>query len=402
VIENSFGIHLVDPDHEMVARLRAAIPASGLRLLGSHGTADQALPTILSTSPDVVVLDVAATKDVPATIRKLAASCPDTYVIVTGAGAPPALMSRAVAAGARGFLIKPYGVDELVSTVREVVENARNIAQARPRAAPAKRGRLLAVYSPKGGVGTTTTAANLAVALASKANARVALIDLDLQFGDVGALLDLHSANSIAELIGHDELGLELIDETFMKHSSGLRVLVAPDDLEVVSTIDPDEVIRLLEQLRPFFDYIVCDLWSSFEDLTVGVLRSADRVLLVTTPELPALRNLQRVLNSARSDVQLDDKVLVVANRFPGKTGLSREDMTKAVGRPIAATIPSEGVSVTDAINRGVSLLDARLHTKIARNYHDLAAMITKQAPVAMPRATGAIVAVEHRIGERS
>jgi pilus assembly protein CpaE len=289
-----------------------------------------------------------------------------------------------------------------VSTVREVVENARNIAQARPRAAPAKRGRLLAVYSPKGGVGTTTTAANLAVALASKANARVALIDLDLQFGDVGALLDLHSANSIAELIGHDELGLELIDETFMKHSSGLRVLVAPDDLEVVSTIDPDEVIRLLEQLRPFFDYIVCDLWSSFEDLTVGVLRSADRVLLVTTPELPALRNLQRVLNSARSDVQLDDKVLVVANRFPGKTGLSREDMTKAVGRPIAATIPSEGVSVTDAINRGVSLLDARLHTKIARNYHDLAAMITKQAPVAMPRATGAIVAVEHRIGERS
>jgi pilus assembly protein CpaE len=402
VIENSFGIHLVDPDHEMVARLRAAIPASGLRLLGSHGTADQALPTILSTSPDVVVLDVAATKDVPATIRKLAASCPDTYVVVTGAGAPPALMSRAVAAGARGFLIKPYGVDELVSTVREVVENARNIAQARPRAAPAKRGRLLAVYSPKGGVGTTTTAANLAVALASKANARVALIDLDLQFGDVGALLDLHSANSIAELIGHDELGLELIDETFMKHSSGLRVLVAPDDLEVVSTIDPDEVIRLLEQLRPFFDYIVCDLWSSFEDLTVGVLRSADRVLLVTTPELPALRNLQRVLNSARSDVQLDDKVLVVANRFPGKTGLSREDMTKAVGRPIAATIPSEGVSVTDAINRGVSLLDARLHTKIARNYHDLAAMITKQAPVAMPRPTGAIVAVEHRIGERS
>jgi len=328
---------------------------------------------------------------VPGTIRKLAASCPDTYVIVTGAGTAPALMSRAVAAGARGFLIKPYGVEDLVSTVHEVVENARSVAQARPRVAPAKRGRLLAVYSPKGGVGTTTTATNLAVALASRANARVALIDLDLQFGDVGAVLDLHSANSIAELIGHDDLGLELIDETFVKHASGLRVLVAPDDLEAVPTIDPDEVIRLLEQLRPFFDYIVCDLWSSFEELTVGVLRAADRVLLVTTPELPALRNLQRVLNSVRPDVQLDEKVLVVANRFPGKTGLSREDMTKAVGRPIAATIPSEGVSVTDAINRGVSLLDTRLHVKIARNYHDLAAIITKQGPVAIARATGAM-----------
>jgi pilus assembly protein CpaE len=391
VIESILGIHVVDPDQELVARLRAAIPASGLRLLGSHATAEQAMPTLLSIMPDVVVLDVAASRDVPATIRKLAASCPDTYVIVTGAGAPPALMSRAVAAGARGFLIKPYGVEDLVSTVREVVENARSVGQTRPRVERARRGRLLAVYSPKGGVGTTTTATNLAVALASRANARVALIDLDLQFGDVGAVLDLHSANSIAELIGHNELASELIDETFVKHMSGLRVLVAPDDLEVVSTIDPDEVIRLLEQLRPFFDYIVCDLWSSFEELTVGVLRAADRVLLVTTPELPALRNLQRVLNSARPDVQLDEKVLVVANRFPGKTGLSREDMTKAVGRPIAATIPSEGVSVTDAINRGVSLLDARLHVKIARNYHDLAALITKQAPVAVPHATAAM-----------
>jgi len=391
VTENVLGIHVVDPDQELVARLRAAIPASGLRLLGSHATADQALPTLLSIAPDVVVLDVAATRDVPGTIRKLAASCPDTYVIVTGAGAPAALMSRAVAAGARGFLIKPYGVEDLVSTVHEVVENARSVGQSRPRGAPAKRGRLLAVYSPKGGVGTTTTATNLAVALASRANVRVALIDLDLQFGDVGAVLDLHSANSIAELIGHNELALELIDETFVKHASGLRVLVAPDDLEIVPTIDPDEVIRLLEQLRPFFDYIVCDLWSSFEELTVGVLRAADRVLLVTTPELPALRNVQRVLNSARPEVQLDEKVLVVANRFPGKTGLSREDMTKAVGRPIAATIPSEGVSVTDAINRGVSLLDTRLHVKIARNYHDLAAIITKQGPVAIPRATGAM-----------
>jgi pilus assembly protein CpaE len=391
VTENILGLHVVDPDHELVARLRAAIPASGLRLLASHASAEQALPTLLSVPPDVIVLDVAGTRDVPATIRKLAASCPDTYVIVTGAGAPPALMSRAVAAGARGFLIKPYTVEELVATVREVVENARSVGQARPRVERARRGRLLAVYSPKGGVGTTTTATNLAVALASRPNARVALLDLDLQFGDVGAVLDLHSANSVAELIGHDELAFELIDETFMRHASGLRVLVAPDDLEVVSTIDPDLVIRLLEQLRPFFDYIVCDLWSSFEDLTVGVLRAADRVLLVTTPELPALRNLQRVLNSARPDMQLDEKVLVVANRFPGKTGLSRDDMTKAVGRTIAATIPSEGVSVTDAINRGVSLLDSRLHVKIARNYHDLAAIITAQAPVAIPRATGAM-----------
>jgi pilus assembly protein CpaE len=401
VSENTLAIHVVDPDKELVARLRAAIPARELRLVASHSSAEQALPALLAVAPDVVVLDVAATPDVAGIIRKIAASCPDTYVVVTGAGAPPALMSRAVAAGARGFLMKPYGFDELVSTVREVVANARSVAQTRPRVERVQRGRLLAVYSPKGGVGTTTTATNLAVALASRASARVALIDLDLQFGDVGAVLDLHSANSVAELIGHDQLSAELIEETFVRHASGVRVLIAPDDLEFVSTIDPDEIVRLLEQLRPSFDYIVCDLWSSLEDLTVGVLRAADRVLLVTTPELPALRNVQRVLNSARADLQLDDKVLVVANRYPGKTGLSRDDMTKAVGRAIAATIPSEGVGVTDAINRGVSLLDPRVHVRIARNFHDLATIIAAEAPVSMPRATGAMT-IEHRVGDRS
>jgi pilus assembly protein CpaE len=391
VTDNALTIHMIDPDQELVARLRPAVQAGGLKVLGTHTTVDQGLPTLMSVCPDVVVLDVLAARDVPAAIRKLAMSCPETFVIVTGAGAPPALMSRAVAAGARGFLIKPYSAEELVSTVREVVENASRVAQARPRVERTRRGRLLAAYSPKGGVGTTTTAANLAVALASRANARVALVDLDLQFGDVGAFLDLHSANSISELIGHDELTSELIDETFLRHSSGLRVLVAPEDLDVVATIDPDHVIRLLEHLRPFFDYVVCDLWSSFEELTVGVLRAADRVLLVTTPELPALRNVQRVLNATRHDLQLDDRALIIANRYPGKTGLSLGDMTKAVGRPIAATIPSEGVSVTDAINRGVSLLDSRLHVRIARNYHDLADVVTKHAPIPISRATGAM-----------
>ena len=389
--EEVLGLHLIDPDQEFVARLRTDISPRVIRLLGSHATPEQALPTLLSITPDVVVLDVAATRDVPGVIRKLAASCPESYVIVTGAGAPPALISRAVAAGARGFLIKPYTGDELMSTVREVVDNARSALYARPRVERGRRARLLAVYSPKGGVGTTTTATNVAVALASRANARVALIDLDLQFGDVGALLDLRSANSIAELIGHDDLGIDLIDETFLRHASGVRVLIAPDDLQVVSTIDPDQVLRMLEQLRPFFDYIVCDLWSSLEDLTSGVLRAADRVILVTTPELPSLRNVQRVLNSTRSDLQLDDKVLVVANRYPGKTGLSRDDMTKAVGRPIAATVPSEGVSVTDAINRGVSLLDPRVHTRIARNYHDLAALLTADGRVPIARGAGAM-----------
>src|SRR5439155_625034 len=117
----------------------------------------------------------------------------------------------------------------------------------------------------------------------------VALVDLDLQFGDIGIALDLKSANSLADLLNHvDSIDQQLVDEVFVKHASGVRALLAPENLASVPSIDPDRVARVVAQLRPHFQYIVCDLWSSLEDLTLATLRMAARVILVTTPELPA------------------------------------------------------------------------------------------------------------------
>jgi pilus assembly protein CpaE len=245
-----------------------------------------------------------------------------------------------------------------------------------PQVRERPRGKVVAVYSPKGGVGSTTVATNLAVALAARPKTSVALIDLDLQFGDVGAALDLRGANSVAEIVNEVELTSELIDETFVRHSSGVRVLLAPEDLSVVESIDPDHVVRLLSQLRQYFDFVIADLWSSFESLTTSILRASDRTILVTTPELPSIRNVQRILRAGRADFHLEEKAIVVANRYPGKTGLSLADMNKALGLPIAATIPSEGATVTEAINRGLSLLDSRARVRLAKQYHQLAAIV--------------------------
>ena len=383
--EATLDLYVLDPDPQVVNQLRPGLARAGLRLEGSRQDADQALPTLMSTRPDVILIDVAATTDIAASVKKIHLACPLSCIIVTGAGTPPATMSRAVAFGARGFLIKPYSPAEVFTTIAEALEMARAVASqtsAAPRQERA-RGTLLAVYSPKGGVGSTTIATNLAVALAERPKSSVALLDLDLQFGDIGPALDLRSANSVAELVGHEELTQDLIDETFVRHASGLRVLLAPDDLGLVEGIDPEQVVRLLSQLRRHFDYVVADLWSSYEALTLGVLRAADRVILVTTPELPALRNLQRVLRATQAELHLDEKAFVVVNRYPGKTGLSHTDISKAIGLKISATIPSEGITVTDAINRGLSLLDARARVRIARHYHQIAAIVagTPSAP---------------------
>jgi pilus assembly protein CpaE len=391
VTQKLLDLYVLDPDPQVVGQLRPGLAEAGLRLAGSQRTADDALPTLVSARPDVILIDVASTPDIAISVKRIQLACPSSCIIVTGAGTLPSTMSRAVASGARGFLIKPYSPAEVFTTIAEALEMVRVVTSQTPAPAPQKeraRGSLVAVYSPKGGVGSTTIATNLAVGLAERPRSSVALLDLDLQFGDVGPSLDLRSANSVAEVVGHEELTSDLIDETFVKHASGLRVLLAPDDLGLVEGIDPDQVVRVLSQLRKHFDYVVADLWSSYEALTIGVLRAADRVLLVTTPELPALRNLQRVLHATRADLHLDEKAIVVVNRYPGKTGLSHTDISKALGLKISATIPSEGITVTDAINRGLSLLDTRARVRIARHYHQLAALVA-EAPSTPPLVLG-------------
>jgi pilus assembly protein CpaE len=381
-------LFMLDADAQATSAVRGGLAATGLRLVGSEAGVEHALGALKASRPDVIVLDVTACSDLASTVRSLLRVSSNSCVIVTGAGTSPALMSRAVAAGARGFLLKPYSPRDFFDTVAEALGVARALVEAKSqRPAARTSGKLLAVYSPKGGVGCTTIATNLAVALSARPKTSVALVDLDLQFGDVGAALDLHSVNTIAEMLKVDVITAELIEETFVRHESGVRALLAPDDLNVVDTIEAEQVLRLLEGLRPHFDFIICDLWSSLDPLTRNVMRVADSVLLVTTPEFPALRDLQRVLNSTRADLHLDRRMSVIVNRFPGKAGLPIAEMAKALGLPIAATIPSEGITVTDAINRGLSLLDSRAKVRLARSYHLLAALAAD--PIKTDIATG-------------
>ena len=384
------SVFVIDAEEQAASALRQVIAGAGLRLAGSRPNAQAALDAVRTSPPDVVVLDASACLDLIGTVRAFVAAAPHAVVIVTGADIPSVLMSRAVAAGARGFLVKPYVARDLLDLVDDAVRSARGAMHVTPDPARKEhvRGKVLAVYSPKGGVGCTTVATNLAVALSARENTSVALIDLDLQFGDVGAALDLHTVNTIAELLKTDTVTPELVADTFVRHESGVRVLLAPDDVNAVEHIEIESVLRMLEALRPQFDFIVCDLWSSLDPLTRGVMKLADSVLFVTTPEFPALRDLQRVINSSRAELHLDGRMSVVLNRFPGKVGLPMSDVSKALGHPITATIPSEGITVTDAINRGLSLLDSRAKVRSARSYHTLANLTAAAAtPAASPGA---------------
>jgi pilus assembly protein CpaE len=287
-------------------------------------------------------------------------------------------------------MLRPFEASDLAATIRDAHTNLGELRRMqRGDLTPARnRGTVIAVYSPKGGVGCTTIATNLAVALAARSKRRVAVVDLDLQFGDVGVALDLRSANSVIDLVAHDEqLDASMVEDVFVRHESNVHVLVAPEHVGTADSADPVRIVRAIEALRDHFAYIVCDLASSLDDLTLGMLRTADQVALVTTPELPSLKNIRRVI--AASPLLGDERTQIVLNRHPGKAGVSIADVEKNLGRRVASTIPSEGIGVTEAINQGISMFDSRARVRASQSYMRLADTLIRGEG---PRQAGQIV----------
>jgi len=385
VSETELSVVLCDPDAAAADVARAALAEdAGLRLAATPLSFLELLEDVRRATVDVVVLDAAAVEDVAAGVRELLAIAPECCVVLTGVDILPAAVSRAVSAGARGFLLKPYPRTDLVRTVHEAHESLvalRRLQRPQPVAAAGpSRGKLIVVYGPKGGVGTTTIATSTAIALVD-GKRRVAIVDLDLQFGDVGCVLDIRSVNSVVDLLEHaDGIDANVLAELMPKHSSGIQALLAPEGHTELASISADQISWVVDQLRGYFDYIVCDLWSSLDELTLAMLRLADRVVLVTTPEVPALKNLRRAI-IATGNLLIDDRTLVVVNRISSKVGVGAADIERNVGKPIAVGIPSEGIGVTDAINHGISVFDHRARVRSSRAYRRLAQLLTGDVP---------------------
>jgi pilus assembly protein CpaE len=379
------GLTLValERDPLAVAAIRGATEDGQLALAGIYDELPDFVAAVAAKHAVLAILDLGeAGDDAAIAVRTVLAVAPECCVVVTGADASPASISRAVSAGARAFILRPFTASEISSTLRDAHTNMaalRKLQRGESTTPRRERGQLVAVYSPKGGVGCTTIATNLAVALAGKTKKPVGIVDLDLQFGDVGVALDLRSANSVVELVAHaDSIDEALISDIFVQHQSGVRALVAPENIALLESLDPHRVVRAVEGLRDHFGYVVCDLWSSLDDLTLAMLRVADRIVLVTTPELPALKNIRRVL-AATGPLLLDERTQIVLNRHPAKTGVSVAEVEKNLGRPVSATIPSEGIGMTDAINQGISFFDSRARVRAGGSYMKLADALLRE-----------------------
>jgi pilus assembly protein CpaE len=375
---------------------------SDIEVVGSAASGLEALELAGGLSPDIVLMDInMPDMDGIATTEQLASRAPTASVIMMSVQGEADYLRRSMLAGAREFLVKPFSSDELTSSIRQVHERERDklsrLAVA-PAASgggsgpstssePGEPGTVVAIFSPKGGVGRTTIAVNLAVAAHQDANQNVCLVDGSLQFGDVGVLMNLNPKNkSVADLVPELEAGAELesLDTFVINHSSGVRVLLAPPSPEMAELVSAAGLRRVIEALRLRHDLVIVDCTASFNDVTLGVLDVADVILTVLSLEITSIKNMRLFLEVADQLGYERDKVRLVLNRADSTLGIRVADVENSIGRKVDHTIVSDGRSVVYALNRGVPFVLSNREAQVSQDIIRLATTIAGTREVAV------------------
>lgn len=356
-----------------------------LDVAGSAGSGEEAIKLSMELRPDVIVMDINMPgMDGVAAAEIISQRLPTSPIIMMSVHGDAEQLKRAISAGAREFLIKPFSGDEFAASIRSVYERelARRIqfqaglptTPASPTVDDDREHQVIAVFSPKGGAGRTTIATNLAVALHRDTGARVCLLDANLQFGDVGVLLNLNPKNrSIADAVANGEPDGDIIDSVVIDHSTGIQVLLAPPAPEGADLVTPAYLRKIVEHLRVTHDYVIVDLPSGLSDHSLGVMDAADTILVVTALEITTIKNVRLFLEVAEQLEYSRNKLRLVINRADAAQGIRIADVEASIRRPIDGTIVSDGRLAVLAVNRGVPFVLSHPDSVLSRDVAKLA-----------------------------
>ena len=345
-----------------------------IEVIGSATRGQEGIDLAKKLHPDIVLMDInMPDMDGITATERIMQQVPGVSVIMMSVQGEQDYLRRAMRAGAREFLVKPFTSDELTSGIRHVYAENQQFRRLQPvmqsgQSGPAaddsqdELGEVFSIFSPKGGVGRTTIITNLAVAVKQLSKKRVALVDGSLFFGDVGIMLDVRNNKTISDLQGRvEQLDAQLLTDVMMTHSSEVKLLLAPPKPEQAELIVAEDLKKIIQELRRNFDYIFIDTFPSLkEESQLAILDASDYILTVMTLEMPSIKDVRLFLEVAELLEYPRDKIVLLLNRADSKHGLRAENIEATIGHPIAATIVSSGAAVTLSINRGTPLvLDA-------------------------------------------
>lgn len=360
-------------------------------IVGTGANGREGVELALKLQPDIVLMDINMPEmDGIAASEAISAQAPNIQVVMMSVQGEADYLRRSMLAGAREFLIKPFSGEELVNSIHRVHQFAATRRAAAPPPTyfetadlppppPQKGAKLIAIFGAKGGCGASTVAVNLAVALREETKARVALIDANFEFGDIGVLLNLPATRTIADMIGEkSDIDEEVLDGTFCGHSSAVRVLLAPPRPELAELIKAEHLKKILALMDKSFDYIVVDLWKSFQETTVFFMDIANIILLVSTTDIPAIKNAKLFFELTDQLAYPSSKTVLVLNKEDGRSGINPRDIQASIKHPIAATLPKDERTAAQAINRGIPFVLSQKNVAVSQAMTQLAKNLIK------------------------
>lgn len=360
---------------------------------GQASTAEEAIQKAKTIHPDIILMDInmPGMDGITAT-EQLSADLPDAAIIIMSVQGEQEYLRRAMIAGAKNYLVKPFTGDELMLAIKQVYSNEQKRRnQTGVKGQEAGLGKIITIFSTKGGIGKTTIATNLAVALAEKTGSKIGIIDADLQFGDVALFLNLLPQATIADLVKDiDNLDANLLESYLTPFNKKVKLLAAPFRPEQAEMVTAQHLTAILKTMQTCFDYIIVDTAPSFNDAILAVLDASEQVLLVSSMDLPTIKNVKLCLEVMETLSYPDEKIKMVLNRADSEGGMNQREVEESLRRSFAAALPSDGRTVVTAVNKGIPFVIGNPQAPVSQNMFNLAKLVAGleiEAPVEEKKA---------------
>lgn len=372
-----FNVAVVDQDPRM--RTRLAMQLGEMTQAGAYASVDA---LIERTEPGpLVALFGPSFADAAglATIGEFVRERGGTSAVLVVEELTTQMLQQAIRVGIADVITVPQDAGQLAEAVGRAGENL-NVTAGVVASAPVlhgaapHRGRVITVFSTKGGAGKSFVATNLAVVLAKRSQRPVCLVDCDLQFGDDAVMLKLVPQHTIADAVGSIErLDVPLVRSLLVRHEpSGLLVLPAPTEPAFADQIKAEDVVRIIDIIRTFCSHVIIDTPTYFTEVVIRVLEEADDIVLVAGMDVPNIKNVKLGLNTLRLLNLPESKVKMVINRANSKVKIDVSEVERALGIKADSLVPSD-IAVPQSINKGVPVVVDAPRSGVAKSLELLA-----------------------------
>jgi len=359
---------IIDSDKNARSYVKGYLGDRGVRVIGEADDFKSGQRLVRGLQPDCIIIELpengAETVDF---IRRVREELPHCGMVVSKHQPSPQVILGCIRSGAQEFVGRPLDAPD----VERALEHVRKQFE-RTNKNNSSHGIILTVFSAKGGIGATSTASNLAVAL-TNTGANTVLVDMSFHLGDLGLMFNQPPRYSLTDAMDNGSLDETKLRSVISEHDSGVNLLTVAASPEIAEEINRQHIVELFGSLNTMYDFVVVDVGRQLDDRTIELLELSDAIMMMSTLDVPTIRNVSKYLNIfERLELNLD-KVHLVVNRYTKKTRLTLKDMERALGTDVFWTIPNDFEPMSLGIDQGTPAIIESSRSKLAISFKQLA-----------------------------